>query len=308
MKKIILLVVLLASCLKSVSAYAAEIFAVGWPNQAYSIESTTGQATNIGTVAGTGVNALARHPSGVIYTMATTNLLTVNPATGAGTVVTGMHLEGPDPINSPAMAISPGGLLYLINRDDNIFPSDWLYRVNISTGEGILMGPTGLTPGIQGLAFATNGTLYGWHVTNGLVTIGVGTGNATDVNGAVGATSEIQCLGFSPQGTLYGARSALYAIDLSTGVLTLVGGNLPDIRGLEFVPPMSPTLTIFGGSNSVRVCAMTQANKTYQFQYRTSITNIWENLGVAFVGTGAELCLTNDAGAGRSFYRVAVGE
>lgn len=289
---------------------AEEIFAVGWPAQAYSIESTTGAAQSIGTVYAIPVNALARSPGGVLYTINSTNLLVVDPLTGAATNVVPINPNSPGVsyVNVPAMAFSPAGVLYFINRDNSPFPGDWLYSLDVNTGQGHFIGPTGLNAHMQGLACAPNGTLYGWHTEVGLVTINPGNGNATDVNAAVGATADLQCLGFSPGGMLYGARQALYILNPSDGAPSLVGGNLADIRGLEFIPKQAPKLTISRTANGVRVCTLTQNNKTYQLQYRAELgsTNTWANLGSAMPGTGAEICVTNNVSTGRQFYRLAV--
>jgi hypothetical protein len=215
---------------------------------------------------------------------------------------------GSSSINVPAIAFSPAVVLYLINRDDSAFPGDWLYSLDVNTGQGHFFGPTGLNAGMQGLACAPNGTLYGWHTGIGLVTINPGNWNATDVNVAVGAPAEIQCLGFSPDGTFYGARMALYIVNPTTGLLSLVGGTLADIRGLEFIPTQPPKLTISRTANGVRVCTMTRSNKTYPLQYRADLGGAitWANLGAAIAVTGGEVCVTNNVGAGRQFYQLAV--
>ena len=293
---------------------ADQIFAVGWPSQAYSIDSATGVAHGIGTVSPIAVNDLARSPAGVLYTINSTNLLTVDPVTGAGTVLTpiNLHSSGNSYISVPAMAFSPAGVLYLINRDENSpFPSDRLYTLDVNTGQGQLVGFTGLTPHMQGLACASSGTLYGWHTEVGLVTINTSTGAATDVNPAVGATANLQCLGFSPNGNLYGAQMALYVLNLNDGLPSLIGGTLADIRGLAFIPPIPvarPELTVFTTPTGIRVCTMTQSNQTYQLEFRTGLesTNAWASLGPAFSGTGVEICVTNPVSAKHQFYRMAV--
>ena len=58
----------------------------------------------------------------------------------------------------------------------------------------------------------------------------------TDVNPAYNMAAPLQCLAFSPTGVLYAARSALYTVDLVTGMETLVAGSggYSDLRGIEF--------------------------------------------------------------------------
>jgi hypothetical protein len=312
MNKLVLTLVVLAAYSQLI--LAEQIFAVGWPSQAYSIDAATAVAHGIGTVSPIAVNDLSRSPAGVLYTINSTNLLTIDPVTGAGTLLTPINLHSAESsyISVSAMAFSPAGVLYLINRDEaSPFPSDRLFTLDVNTGQGQLVGLTGLTPHMQGLACAANGTLYGWHTQVGLVTINTNTGIAIDVNAAVGATADLQCLGFSSNGNLYGARMALYILNVNDGVASLIGGTLADIRGLQFIPSIPvarPELSIFRTPTVIRVCTMTQGNQTYQLEYLTGLesTNAWARLGPAFSGTGAEICMTNPVSAKHQFYRLAV--
>ena len=104
---------------------------------------------------------------------------------------------------------------------------------------------------------------------------------------------------------------ALYVLNLNNGQPGLIGGNLADIRGIQFMPPIPvarPELTVFRTSTGIRVCTMTQSNQTYQLEFRTGLesTNAWASLGPAFSGTGVEICVTNPVSAKHQFYRMAV--
>lgn len=284
------------------AAMADEIIAVSWPTGIYKVDSVTGVGQSVGSPPVEGLNSLARSLAGVFYSVASgTNLVVINPTDGSATTVATLQLGGAS-VNVPSMAFSPSGVLYVINRDGG----DSLYTVNINTGEGTLVGST-VNRILQGLAFAPNGTLYGWDINAGLFTVNTTTGLATDVSFSEGASAQIQCLAFAPDGTLYGAQDGLFTIDTTTGVpSTIVATGLSDIRGMEFNTGPVLHLSIARVSNGVRICCLTETNKTYQLQFRQNAdsTNAWTNLGPVTSGTGEEVCLTNNVNAGRRFYQM----
>jgi subtilase family protein/Calx-beta domain-containing protein len=121
------------------------------------------------------------------------------------------------------------------------------------TGNSTLVGPTGITNPIAGLAYDTSGAvMYG--LTGGagggssnLVTINLATGVATIV-GPVGFNGG--SLEFGPDGNLYGGSTGntgnLYRINRATGTGTLVGATgFTDVTGLTFVnAPIVPANTV----------------------------------------------------------------
>jgi hypothetical protein len=131
---------------------------------------------------------------------------------------------------------------------------DLLYAVESSAGSQSdlyamdISPPTGKTfigkithGGIQGLAFAPDGTLYGWSTGYGLIEISPFNATSTNVSGANDGHSDIQALTFLG-GQLYGIREDVYAIDRNTGQDTLVQvGPLGDLRGADFTSGLCAT-------------------------------------------------------------------
>jgi hypothetical protein len=159
------------------------------------------------------------------------NLITINPATGAGTVVGNMGAG----IAVPALAVDPTtGTMYAGQGGGT--PN--IYTVNPATGAATLVGDTGLgLAAVGGLDFRSDGTLFaavnivgdGGTGSDHLATINKATGAAT-VIGPFGAVEGIEGIAFDSSGTLWGSRSArgaagapgLYRIDPATGTATFV--------------------------------------------------------------------------------------
>jgi hypothetical protein len=168
------------------------------------------------------------------------NLLTIDPATGIGTIVGPMGI-GP----VPALALDPTtGLMYAATGGG----SADLYRVDPGTGATTLLGPTGLSDGeslvaVGDMAFRADGTLYaavnivgnGGTGSDNLATIDKMTGQATLIGPFDGLCVQSPCkiegieaITFDPAGNLLGAlreRAAagtpgLYKIDQTTGIAT----------------------------------------------------------------------------------------
>jgi hypothetical protein len=152
-----------------------------------------------------------------------------------------LNLPEADEVDVRALAYDTAGTLFLINDPSGFGGVDSLYRIDpedIAGGvaTGTLVGETGFT-GIQSLALGPMGTLFGWDVNQGLVTVDTSTGAVTDVNLSLGGTLDIQGMTFL-DGTLYGARDSLFTIDPVTGAFTEIGPILAnaDVRGLSPVP------------------------------------------------------------------------
>jgi Bacterial Ig-like domain (group 1)/Thrombospondin type 3 repeat len=173
------------------------------------------------------------------------NLITVDPGTGAGTVV------GPMAAGVvPSLAVDPTtGIMYAGQGGG----SPNLYTVDPTTGAATLVGNTGLgVAAIGGLDFRSDGTLFaavnivgdGGTGSEHLATIDKGTGTAT-VIGPFGTCSDLSCsiegmeaIAFDSAGTLWGAVSTrgttgtpgLYTIDASSGEATFVAA-IQDVAG-----------------------------------------------------------------------------
>ena len=223
----------------------------GYSGRLYSIDTSPPSASAIGTVGYRDLNSLAASPDGFLYSVGRPaavsqlprELIRIDPQTGVGTSLApiGPGVSTPGNQEIPALAVHPSsGVIYGINGG---------YLVTIDPATGLMhgVGYTGFAF-IQGLTFSNDATLYGWDVQVGLVQIALGTGGGFDVNPSVGGSADIQTIEFGPHGVLYGARDALFTIDATTGVTTLVGavGNR-DLRGLAYLPePKILTLLLAG--------------------------------------------------------------
>lgn len=201
----------------------------------FKIDTSNGIGVAIGSTGFIGTNSLARDGSGTLYSESN-GLIRIDSNTGKGTLV--VKLQPPRDVR--ALAFSPTGVLYAIHNGADlggISAPDDLITIDVTNGATTIIGNTGRS-GLQGLAFASNGTLYGWDIAYGLVTINLASGAATLVNPAVkpGSVADLQSIAFAPNGTLYGAREKLYTVALSNGATTSVGcGGYTDIRGIEFL-------------------------------------------------------------------------
>lgn len=141
------------------------------------------------------------------------------------------------------------GTLYATN-DSN----DFIYRVNVTTGMGTLVGPSGLGLNFCGMAYDTStGTLYVSDAydppVNGLGIVDTATGAVTLVGGHVNSNN-IHGLAYdSLNDVLYGADTmpcgGLAVVDRGTGVSTCIGvfGATAAIYGLAYDPG---TDTLYG--------------------------------------------------------------
>lgn len=227
---------------------SAAFIGIGEGGNIYSINETAGSMTFIGPSGFSG-NSMAKNSAGTLFS-ADIRLFTVDPVSGAGTPVINLPFRGR---GLRGMAFNSSDTLYGIDSVAEVDVDDFLVTVNTATGAVTTIGTNVGFSGVQGLAFAPDGTLYGWDIFYGLLTVDPATGVATDVNASVGINfNNIQSLAFDDNGTLYGVRDNLYLIDRFTGVSTLIGaGNsMPfDIRGFEFVPsavPIPAAVWLFG--------------------------------------------------------------
>ncbi len=184
------------------SALTGSLYAIsgagGAASVLYILDAATGAV--VSTVGPTGFNhvtAMDFHPStGVLYGVTsedeggvvTSELLIINPATGAAAVV------GPTGLGQvPDMGFHPDGTLYAWTEN-----GDDLATINISTGMGTVIGsPIGTAA--TGLAVSSAGTLY---MKSGSTLYVLNPADGTSL-GSVSTASLKNALAFSPGGTLY---------------------------------------------------------------------------------------------------------
>ncbi len=223
----------------------ATLLCVGWSFcPVGTVDTVTGTWTPLGNAGFDSCNSMARNAAGDYYTVGTsgaeTVLITIDPATGAGSQVAVLNPE----LSVRAMAFSLSGVLYVVG---DASPEDQLWAFDPATGNGTMVGAMGFGS-VQGLAFDfLGGTLYATDNTQGLLTVDAATGAATNVNGSADGTSEVQTITVLPGGEIFGIRNDVYSIDPVTGVFTQVtfAGTFPDLRGADFVGPVPVELMGF---------------------------------------------------------------
>lgn len=178
------------------------------------------------------------------------SLYTVNPATGAATLVAPL-LAGGLPVGLTAMAYnsSTDTLYGGTTQGSPNFPGS-LVTINRTTGAVTVIGSfLAASPAMADLTFQPgSGTMFGWQAagTHALHTVNLATGAATAVGTGIGTgLFGGGGLSFNSGGTLYSAPAAnetpsptLRTIDPTTGVHTVVGPFSGVPAGFEAVVAM----------------------------------------------------------------------
>ena len=241
---------------------------------------------------------------------ADTNLITVNPNTGAGAVVGSMGFA------APSLAIDPAtGAIYAGQGGG----SPIIYTVEKGTGVATLLGDSGLGfAAVGGMDFRSDGTLFaavnvagdGGTGSDHLATINITTGEAavigpfgtctgvlTPTAGSGSCTIEgIEGIAFDESGTLWGSHSArgaagapgLYTINPDTGAATFVapidngvGAPSGGVVSLQF----ACNGTLYGGSAS----ALSPATDGGFLGTIDTGTGLWTFVGAASATGGRSL-------------------
>jgi hypothetical protein len=176
-----------------------------------------------------------------------TNLVTINTATGTGTVIGSFGYTA-----TYGTAFSPDGTLYTLVDS---YVSGQLATVNLTTGAATPVGPATGIADLMVMEFAPDGTLYAgsWN-TNSLYILNRTNGSATLVGTLGSSLANMMDFAFNPAGVMYATNSTgLYTINLVTGAATLVatltgtdGGNM----GIAFDGAGNLYGTSYSSSNS----------------------------------------------------------
>jgi len=214
------------------------------PSVLYKIDTSTGAV--IQTVGSTGYShitglsvdpttgTLYAHESDLFRSGATT-LLTLNPLTGAGTVV------GTTGNQSPDMTFSSAGVLYAWSEySSTLGYTDDLFIFDKNTGTATKVGESNTGTAFSGLAFDRNGSLWLKSI-NTLYQLNPLTGQATFTANLSGPTLN-NVLEFDENNIAYSisrrnGTSYLERIDLTTGQITEVGDiGVAGISALAYMP------------------------------------------------------------------------
>ncbi len=223
----------LATALLAISLAAQfpqDLIAINFAGDAFTVDSRTGVGQALGPTGRPGHNCMARLGR-QIYTVeqvgtgatAQRFLNTIDDETG--------QAFRSVPITRDLRGLAAGGTELMAIADNGT--NDELVRVSVLNGPITVIGSTGFAS-VQGLTLH-NGTFYGWDLNAGLIRINFQTGAATDVNPNVGTNgAAIQFLTTMSDGRVLGGNSAVYEIDVTTGIPTLHGsGAYNDLRGAE---------------------------------------------------------------------------
>jgi hypothetical protein len=249
----------LAVCALALPAAAQDMLALDVGGGVHRVDSRTGVRGQVGTLGTSALyNCLAVTPSGVVYTVGGTNVMTIDPQTGAGTIVAQVS-GGPVPLSPRGLAYRPLDGMLLAVFDVGWDDIDELWEIDPVSGVATPVGPTGGLV-IQALTFDPSGVLYAYNLSViGLCTLDQNTGLATDVGAADGVT-DVQFLTVTGDGRLFGGRNTLYEFDRATGVRTAIA-NIPnefvDLRGCDWIGLGCETEAVAN-----RYCAPANANST----------------------------------------------
>lgn len=238
------------------------------PASIYSIDSTTGAATLIGSSGLTDslgrpnkIAGIANDPAdGTLYGIfgsacTGAQLITIDPATGAGTIIgplVGAGFDGSDDTGSGitgGSACSGGSDALVFGDDGTLFAGGWvpdgtggrLLTVDKTTGAVLTVLPTDGGAHIAGLAKAPDGTLWVSRGGNGsglVHTIDPATGMFTSTIMLSDPNARISDIAFGTDGTLFGSDPStgmLVTISTNPGTVTVIGafGGGAKISGLS---------------------------------------------------------------------------
>lgn len=250
---------LLPSSAQAQTLYAAT-GAGGTTGNLYIVNQATAAATVVGPILvgalPIAITGLAFHPTtGVLYAITSNNspnfpqnLVTINPATAAATIIGALGIGGAD------ISFASSGILYMSSGQ-----ATNLYTVNLTTGAATLVGATGTGDSGSGLAIDSGGTAYfsGNGSAGSLDRLSLSTGAATIGPVLTGApiAGSINAMKFSGSNALFGVNNTnpggnpdnLVTINVLTGAVTNIGALPASIDGLAFAginpPGAAPTLS-----------------------------------------------------------------
>src|SRR5262245_16582450 len=222
---------------------------------------------------GFSVTGLAVHPTtGVLFgstgnrsPISPGSLITINKATGAGTLVGSFGVAG---ATMSDLTFTSDGTLYGWLSDPSGGPES-LYTINLTTGTATKVGTSGLSDTFGGgLAANSSNTIF--LAADGddgaLRTVNRSTGAVTTAATLDGTSGNaISAMKFNAAGILHGVdlsggnpqRAELITIDTSTGALTSLGPTVDRLSAIAFDNTQTANLPLFASvlpsSRSVQV-------------------------------------------------------
>jgi uncharacterized protein DUF6923 len=239
-------VVVLGVFLLSARIDASELYSSGIFGSLYRVSQVNGSTTPVGTMVPSPLQTRdlasdTRPGSYRLWTTSGPDLVSVNPATGAGTIVG--HFNTPLAMRALAFDIL-GGKLY--GTDDSL--NARLYEIDPQTGAGTLLGNVGGSMGIGALGADLSGNLFGMEEATGklykldkLTAAGtlVTTLPVTDISDLAFRPEDGRLFGITKQTGPTSTYKSLYVIDMVQGTATRLGYtdlNETSMNGLAFGP------------------------------------------------------------------------
>ena len=187
----------------------------------YELDLHTGSNSFVGSTGFSGFNSLAADSQGDFYSASTTQVVRIDPVTGAGTLAATHDVT---PTNSIfASAFSPADQLYVLSRADNSVNTFLkLYTIDLLDGTSTLIGTADRK--LAAMTFSGTGELYAWSFDDGLITINPSTAAVSIINPGLSTIPFLQSIAFDETGMLYGVDSSkIYSIDLADSTTTQRG-------------------------------------------------------------------------------------
>ncbi len=146
-------------------------------------------------------------------------------------------------------------MIYTTSGNDSEFPG-YLYSFDVNQGDLIKIGDTGFGD-VPGIAFDSEGTLWGWAKGEGLITIDTDTGKGTMVKAFPGVL--VEDLTWNVAGThIYASENTnLWVYEHATQTGKLACSNLPgETEALEMLPDGTLLLGIHGAEKILQFQAI----------------------------------------------------
>jgi hypothetical protein len=237
----------------------------------YILDTATGGVISTVGPIGFAVTGMSFSPTtGLLYgvtaprSSAARDLITINPATGAGTLVGSLGVSMED------VAFAKDGTLYGWSGRIGGANSSSLFRINVATGAATKVGPSGITDVGVGFSISPTGTpfLAASGASGALRTVDLTTGAVTPVatlSGAPFPKGSIDAFAFDAGGTLFGVNlndigpgqpgplpdaAFLVSVNPETGAITPLGPTVPGLDAIAIAPsifvPEPSTFALLG--------------------------------------------------------------
>jgi hypothetical protein len=203
----------------------AVLYGVGANGDLIRIDPATGAGTLIGN-SGVGANGATEDNAGHILSGGGNADQIISIDPATGAGSVFLNTTGrPLGYGIRGMAVTPANVLYVVMSQADTTAIDTLATIDLVSGAYTVIGPTGRTD-IQALASSPAGVLYAVGTNLG--------GRLYQIDATTGAAAVVgggsfggddQALEFLPDGTAYACRANLRSVDPATGQTTLVGAT-----------------------------------------------------------------------------------